>query len=436
MFTKDEINEVINIVEELRSESSTNNKKDILERNKDNELLKQVLEYTYNPFKKYGISDKSINIKGVNSKAMYIDIFTLLDTLAKSNINDDLRELTNLFLSVISNEKEQDLYKCMILKDLKIGCNAKTINKIWKDLIPEFGVMLAESYFKQKEGFLRGREFVLTTKLDGNRLIIIKEDGVCNFYTRQGKLMEGLIELEAINDKLVDNMVYDGELIAENVDNLPSDELFRVTMTKARKKGVKTGLIFNCFDCLPLEDFKKGKCNIPFIERKIKLKAIIMNVDSKFFIEVPILYQGTDESQILEYITWARSRDLEGIMINITNAPYECKRTKNILKGKVFQDCDVRVLDVIEGTGKNVGKLGSITIQFAFEDKLYSCDCGSGFSDEERELYWTNKDLLLGKIVTIGYFEISQNNKTKEYGLRFPTWKGIIRNDKDEISMN
>ena len=43
--------------------------------------------------------------------------------------------------------------------------------------------------------------------------------------------------------------------------------------------------------------------------------------------------------------------------------------------------------------------------------------------------------LVLNKIVTIGYFEVSQNSKTKEYSLRFPTWKGIIRNDKTEISM-
>ena len=80
--------------------------------------------------------------------------------------------------------------------------------------------------------------------------------------------------------------------------------------------------------------------------------------------------------------------------------------------------------------------MGSISVQFENEGKLYQCDCGSGFNDEERKLYWDNKELLIGKIVTIGYFEISQNNKTKEYGLRFPTWKGIIRHDKTEISMN
>jgi hypothetical protein len=43
--------------------------------------------------------------------------------------------------------------------------------------------------------------------------------------------------------------------------------------------------------------------------------------------------------------------------------------------------------------------------------------------------------MLIGKIVTLGYFEISKN-ADGGFGLRFPTWKGIIRHDKSEISMN
>ena len=68
-------------------------------------------------------------------------------------------------------------------------------------------------------------------------------------------------------------------------------------------------------------------------------------------------------------------------------------------------------------------------------DKLYTCECGSGFTQEERELYWQHPELLINKIVTIKYFEISQDSKTKEYGLRFPIWTSRIREDKDEISM-
>ena len=99
-------------------------------------------------------------------------------------------------------------------------------------------------------------------------------------------------------------------------------------------------------------------------------------------------------------------------------------------------EADVRVLNVLEGTGKNVDKLGSITIQFEYQGQLYECNCGSGFSDEERDLYWKNPKLLINKIVTVGYFEVSKNQQDESYGLRFPTWESIIRNDKNEISMH
>ena len=54
--------EVINIINQLRNESSTNGKLKILKDNKDNELLKKVLYYTYNDNLQYGIREKSINI--------------------------------------------------------------------------------------------------------------------------------------------------------------------------------------------------------------------------------------------------------------------------------------------------------------------------------------------------------------------------------------
>ena len=412
--------EIIEIINQLRNESSTNGKLKILKDNKDNELLKKVLEYTYNPFKKYGMSEKSLTCKEGNINYEIDNIFKLLDLLSNSNINDSLRDTTNSFLSVVKKDI-RDIYKCMLLKDLKIGCNSKTINKVWKDLIPSFNVMLAESYFKQKENYINGREFVISTKLDGNRLVIIKRNGIVEFYTRQGKLMDGLIEIEEEAKLLDDNMVYDGELISENPSNLPSDELFRITMTKARKKGIKTGLIFNCFDMLPVSDFERGICKIPFIKRKTTLKSLLDSLKLQHIIEVPILYQGTDESKILEWIKWARDNDLEGVMINLSTAPYECKRSKGILKGKVMQSCDLRIIDFEEGEGNFKGTLGATLVEY----KDNTVKVGSGYSLEDRNYIWEHKKELIGRIMEVQYFEESTNQKDNKLSLRFPVFLRI-----------
>ena len=94
--------------------------------------------------------------------------------------------------------------------------------------------------------FILNNEFILTTKLDGSRLICIKEDNNINFFSRQGQVVEGLADIT--NDmKKLQNGVYDGELIAIG-DFKDSKEQFAETMKRSRVKGLKSGLKFVCYD--------------------------------------------------------------------------------------------------------------------------------------------------------------------------------------------
>ena len=108
---------------------------------------------------------------------------------------------------------------------------------------------------------------------------------------------------------------------------------------------------------------------------------------------------------------------------------------KNLLKVKRFNTADVRVLDWEEGSGANQGKLGAVIVEFIAPDKKkYTCKVGSGFEKEEREEFFANPKKIVGHIIEIGYFELSQNQNDDGYSLRFPTFKGL-RDDKNEISM-
>ena len=51
-------------------------------------------------------------------------------------------------------------------------------------------------------------------------------------------------------------------------------------------------------------------------------------------------------------------------------------------------------------------------------------DVGSGFSHEQRRFYFENPDKIVGKQVTIQYFEESQN-QNGTYSLRFPVIKAV-----------
>lgn len=426
--------DIYRIIKQLQETTGTNDKLDILKEN-DCELLKKVLLYTYSPFKRYKITEKTLDDTIEADLGLVSDIFTFADILATNNINDDLRYKTNAFLNNFTPEIKE-LYTMILLKDLKINLGAKSINKVWKGLIPQFEVMLAKKYYDEIKK-VEGQEFILTPKLDGMRCIIIKDNDNIEIYSRQGQLIEGLVEIEEeVKSKIeVDRVVLDGELLLKNDKNLHSKDLYRETMKMARKKGVKTGLQFHCFDCLSLLGFQRGVEDKPFWLRKAELEAEINLKQFKNIICVPTLYKGKDMSVIEPLLDEITSRGGEGLMLNFSDAPYECKRSSSILKIKKFQNCDVRVVGVAEGTGKNKDNLGAITIEFIHEDNIHRCDCGSGFSDYERALYWEHPELLMNKIVTIKYFEVSQDSKTKKYGLRFPTWEGIIRDDKTEISM-
>lgn len=430
MYNKNEFFKVVEIINDLRGTTKSTEKTAILKENKDNELLQKVLFYTLDSFKKYKISEKTFETYGC-LQSSYSDIFTLLDVLSANNINDNLKNEAVGFVNS-ADEKLQDLFKCMLIKDLRIGIAEKGINKVFKDLIPTFSCMLSESIFKNNNmQRVQGKEFIITQKLDGNRILAIKQNDKVEFYTRQGKPLEGLVELEEDFKSFPNNMVLDGEILLENKNNLNSDELFRETMKECRKKGEKHNLYFNAFDLVTLEGFGKGIDTTPCATRKERLHSLIVENNFKYIVEVPILYKGKDLDKIDEYLQLAISKGQEGCMVNLCEAPYEGKRVKTQLKVKAMNEIDLRVVGVFEGEGNFKHTLGGITVAFEHEGGNYTVGVGSGFSKEDRELYWAHPELIVRKIARIQYFEVSKNTDGG-YSLRFPVFKGVC--DKDEPS--
>ena len=430
MYNKNEFFKVVEIINDLRGTTKSTEKTAILKENKNNELLQKVLFYTLDSFKKYKISEKTFETYGC-LQSSYSDIFTLLDVLSANNINDNLKNEAVGFVNS-ADEKLQDLFKCMLIKDLRIGIAEKGINKVFKDLIPTFSCMLSESIFKNNNmQRVQGKEFIITQKLDGNRILGVKANGKTTFYTRQGKEIDGLVELEEDFKLFPDNMVLDGEILLANDKGLNSDELFRATMKECRKKGEKHNLYFNAFDLVTLEGFGKGIDTTPCAQRKENLHNLIEANNFTHIVEVPILYKGRDLDKIDEYLQLAISKGQEGCMVNLCEAPYEGKRVKTQLKVKAMNEIDLRVVGVFEGEGNFKHTLGGITVAFEHEGGNYIVGVGSGFSKEDRELYWAHPELIVRKIARIQYFEVSKNTDGG-YSLRFPVFKGVC--DKDEPS--
>ena len=426
---------VIEIIKELQGMSGRLDKENILNLNKDNILFKDVVKFTYDPYIVTGLSKKKISKKVKVAASIEFDsIVEVMEYLKVNNTGTD-KDIANM-QEWLNKQEDKEILSQIITKDLKCGIKAVSINKVFGDMfIRTFEVMCAKSYYKDDNDKKVTGDFILTTKLDGMRICVVKDNGVIEIYTRQGQLMKGLGQLVKEFDMLPDNCVYDGELLLKNDKNLSSDDLYRATIKVARKDGEKRNLEFHMFDIVPLKDFQAGVSKIPYIERRELMNNLYLRFDFKYIVIVPVLYKGNDKSVISGFLDLAKANNEEGLMLNKANGQYQCKRSGEILKCKRFLDSDLRVVNVAQGDGRNKGRLGAITVEFEHEGNIHTCDVGSGFSDEERELYYKQPELLLGKIVTIKYFEISSNQKGG-FGLRFPTWESKIRDDKTEISMN
>ena len=426
------------LVNQLQATNSRLEKERLL-RKYDTEQNRRILWFIFNPYIVTGVSGKKAlkyNSRFVET-VNYCNCETLDDLLTYFTQHNTGRDEDLILLESFVNRFSEfrDLIYSIITKSIRIGVTSVTLNKIYGEgFIPQFDVMLAQKYFDNPEKLVPdGTEMILTTKLDGVRCILVNNSSGAKLYSRQGQLFEGMVEIEEEAKSLPFGWVFDGELLL-NINNLESKDLYRETMKVVSSDGEKRNVIFNMFDMLPEEDFQKGYCDQDCRTRKQMVNYYLSQYNLPHIKEVKQLYVGKDKNQITYWLDKITSEGGEGVMINIADAPYECKRIKNLLKVKKFQSCDVYVTNLIEGQGNFKGMLGAVGVEFIGPDNnRYSCEVGSGFSLEERKDFWKYPEKILHNIIEIGYFEIS-SNQNGTYSLRFPIFKHL-RPDKTDISM-
>jgi len=431
------LNDFEDFYQKITATNSRLDKESILNYYQDHTGIKEILFFLFNPFIVTGISERKLtkSVKNIANKCK--NLKSLLEYFKKHNTGRDediavLKAFTNDL-----SEVQKNLVNGLIKKDLTLGASEKTLNKVFgAGFIPSFNVMLAEKFVENSE-YVDGKRFIVTEKLDGVRCILIFNDvGEPTFFSRAGKPFDDMVDLAEEVKGLNSQMAYDGELLLAVEQPINSADLYRMTVKVTAKDGIKKGLIYNVFDTLPKTDLLNGGCAMPCEQRKAQLSAELQKLNLPHIKEVPVLYVGNDLKKIDNLCDEYTDMGREGVMVNLANAPYECKRTKNLLKVKRFNTADVRVLDWEEGTGANKGKLGAVIVEFIAPDKKkYTCKVGSGFAKEDREFFFVNPDEIVGHIIEVGYFELSQNQKDNGYSLRFPTFK-CLRNDKNEISMH
>ena len=425
--------EVIRLFKQIQETSSINDKKAIITANKDNELFKKCLKFLLDSNITTGIAEKKYDSLTVgDSDWIHVDInkefCELLNYIKKHNTGRDEDIIQVQAWCYSMDDEVKDFVKGMVTKSIKLGADKKVINACIPNLIPTFDVQLGTSIEKVK---LSGNEKIfISRKLNGTRCAFVGD----RCMTRQNKEYKGLDHIVADLQKLVGKDTFvDGELLYKNKEGLSDSEAFQKGTGIAMSKGDKSDLKLVIFDMFPLDEFWSGKSKESYSNRKKQIvelgeKIKILGTDNLEIVQM--CYEGYDHSEIWKWLDYAEQHDWEGIILNL-DTPYECKRTKNLIKVKKFYTYDLEVVGIEEGTGRNKGTLGALVVKY----KNNTVNIGSGFTDEERSYYWNNQDEIIGRVIEVKYKEITTDKKTGLESLQFPVYIGLREAGK-EVSYN
>ena len=352
------------------------------------------------------------------------------------------RDAIELTMKVATISQWNNFYRRILIKDLRCGVSEKTVNKIAKKTnkdydVPVFECMLAHDGAKHEKKI--GGQVCLDKKLDGVRVLTVVDGAngeIVSQYTRNGKALKNFTHITSfIQSKVLElgqlrSMVLDGEIVSNSFQDLMKQV--------HRKDNVSADdAVLQLFDIIPLSEFKQGKSVLNLrqrhrmLEEYCKMFKDFENIQVIPKIDVDL---DTDEGQqqYKDFNKDAIDQGYEGIMIKNPTAKYECKRSTGWLKQKPFIEVSLTVKDIEEGTGRNAGRLGAFICEGTDDGKDIKVNVGSGFTDANRDEFWTGKDTIPGQIVEVRADAVTQN-QDGTYSLRFPRFlrfRGFEKGEK------
>lgn len=433
---------VISVINKLR-QLSGNAQLDYLKSNCD-DLLRDVLLYTYDPDKTYKIDLNKYNKiqlhKGLiprKKKYQFAEedwnkFKQILDNLVnKRAVTDSEVRNVKFFITDFADANIQS-FLCMVLfKDLRLNIGIAKLQTACGIFLDKPQVQLAENY-----AGINFEQGLYSRKFDGKRMYVM--DGVA--YSRSNKPCK-MAPIQHILDQLSEykNITFDGEILY--FDKAGNEDFQKgISLTASDESTLEChNLYYVIFDCMPTEEFKNKQSKVPFGVGYTNVRLMLGAKDSgrfgysvldTIYPNILIARQEEDKS-MLDYL-----RNLygwEGLMYRNALVPYEFKRTKNLLKIKAMKDAEFQIVGLLEGTGRNNSRLGALLVKYG--DGFVGV--GSGFSDTDRKLIWQNKELFTSSRFSLAFdVKVQYFEETKDAdgipSLRFPVFLCFRHKDSKE----
>ena len=319
------------------------------------EWIKEVFKFTYDPFIQFYIKDvypDLIDTTNINHSIVFDEstwkntIIPFLDKLNKREY--DRKTYLSILNNINSNMylEDQEMLRCVITKDLRIGFAAKRINTaLREDLIPVNNTQLCKTYdpsmnIKKVDGWWASR------KLNGLRGKWESRYNEYRFLTREDYPLIGFDEIAKELDylqKKYDLSLIDGEVFDIN---LPFQTIMSVARgTKTFDPEQKKLLKFNVFNIQRnSHKYKNTKEMIEFINN------IFSNEKLEYIVPLEYVWVKNNADDIVNLCIKFTSEGYEGIVIRDPNVSWEGgKRNNHLLKYKLFLETDLQVKEILYG---------------------------------------------------------------------------------------
>ena len=413
--------------QEMKSTTKRNEKIAILERWKDCREVVDLLKVIYDPMITFGVTAESI-LDWSTDYPCVAYLQALLRDLANRRVSGNLA--LDVCAGVVNAHREYaTLLFAIFDKDLKLGIDTKTVNKVIPGLIDTFDVALAfdiqksPTYLKRVES----EQYLITRKLDGVRCLAVVKNNDIKFYSRLGHEYTSLSVLRNAMQTILPKDwegVLDGELCVIDDDD---NENFKLAVSEVKRKTEQMQRPhYKVFDCLTLDEFYGKKESANYSVRLETAKKLLKRQETPFLSVLSAVKYSA--SNFMRAQSIVAQKGYEGLILR-SDTPYRSGRTSDLLKVKKFMDAEYQIEDFkgttklmkgLSGTMEPVECLGSVVIRH----KGNPVDVGSGFSDAQRIEIWRNQEKYLGKTITVKYFEES-TDACGNPSLRFPIFKGF-----------
>lgn len=263
--------------------------------------------------------------------------------------------------------------------------------------------MLAQKFMDRREKIKY--PVAVEDKYNGIRMVRHEEGG----FSRTGEqffCVDHILESTSGLIKKYPNLVLDGELFSMKYRNLLNRITSLVSVNRKEKDVSADDLAesrriveYWVYDAYGYEGITE---ETPYIQRKDALEELIAGRDFLVYADYRL---ARDEEAVMNALSNAVSRKMEGVMIKDLNGTYEHKRSKYLLKLKKFEDAEYEVLDIEGGTGNWEGKAKRIICKLPNGETFASNIRGTY---EELEDLLRNKQKHIGKKATVTYQELSE----------------------------